>query len=397
MNMTKREKVMVMILSAVILMFLYSKFLLNPKQEKLQNLRDEKVKLEQKVKLLDHKGNRDKEILKLIEELKKEVNSLSLDIFNYIEEEDVIGIMDEIIDNSEITINNMSITPKTNEMITLNITEEVNDLDKSSIEQAYEKVIAFNKEEEVQEKNEVKESKNNKTKVVDVSSSKIGVTLSYKGTFNQLMKFISEIESFRKKIVIKNINIISGEMFELSGNIALEFYYLPISSNEEYMKFYPNADRNNPFVSKEQDSNEMNFLTTKADLDIMLKPTSSDIPTIYVKLSDDKDDSLVVFDSEEYENCKIIIKEKEEKYFIKYSVGNKSFPRIGYEMFTPNNEGLIKIEVNSTDRNSDKDTNGINLIIENETELPVKVKVISDDKKRPRCIITDVVGKVELE
>jgi len=84
MNMTKREKVMIMVLSAVISLFLYSKFLLNPRQEKLQSLRDEKSQLEQRVKMVEQKGNRDKQNLKLIEELTKEVNSLSLDLFNFI-------------------------------------------------------------------------------------------------------------------------------------------------------------------------------------------------------------------------------------------------------------------------------------------------------------------------
>ncbi|MCM1990843.1 hypothetical protein [Oceanirhabdus seepicola] len=397
MNMTRREKVMVMVLFAVISMFLYSKFLLNPRQEKLQSLREEKIQLEQRVKMIDQKDRRDKQNIKLIEELTKEVNSLSLDLFNFIGEEDVIAVMDEIIDNSGIHINNMSITQKSNEILSINSSEGVNGTEKSSIEQAYDKVSASNKDEVAKEDIQEMESQNDDVEGNGVSIAKMGVTLSYKGDFNQLMKFISEIEAFRRKIVIRNINITSGEMFQLTGNIALELYYLPIMNDEEYMKFYNSADRNNPFVSKNLDSTILDFMTKKADVSMMLKPTSSDLPTMNINLSNGNSESAVVLESATYENCKISIREEEEKYYIKYSIGDLNFPHSGYEIFTPNSEDMIKIEVSSTKRNSDKDNNGVNVIIENETSLPVKVKVIGDDQERPRFLLIDSVGKVELK
>ncbi|MCM1990571.1 hypothetical protein [Oceanirhabdus seepicola] len=200
MKITKREKVMLIVLSAIISIFVYYDFLLNPRLKQIESLREEKYLLEGEMSKIEHNRNEEKLNKVNVEGLSKEMKLLAIDFFHYIEEEDVINVIDEIINNSGINISSMSITSE--------------DIDSG---------------------------------VMGRSIPRFSVTLSYSDALTELMKFISEIENYHKEIVIKYLSISGGELCDMTGSVTLELYYFPIGDDKKIIYYYPGLKRKNPF------------------------------------------------------------------------------------------------------------------------------------------------------
>ena len=60
MKMTKREKVMLVILFSIILIFVYYDFLINPRLKQVKSLREEKYLLEGQMSEIEHDRNEEK-------------------------------------------------------------------------------------------------------------------------------------------------------------------------------------------------------------------------------------------------------------------------------------------------------------------------------------------------
>jgi len=199
---TKREKVMIMVLFAFVLMFIYYDILLNPRLKQIKSLREEKYLLEGQMSNIEYNMNEGKLNEANVEGLSKELKLLSTDFFDYIEEEDVINIIDEIINKSGINIGSISIT-----------SDDLNSGEANTM-----------------------------------SIPLICITLSYRDGFTKLMNFIAEVENYHKEIIIKNLSIVSGEVFEMTGSVTLELYYFSVRGDKKNTILYTDAKRNNPFV-----------------------------------------------------------------------------------------------------------------------------------------------------
>lgn len=202
MKTSKRENVMLMILFFLILIFIYYDFLISPRINEIKRLSEEKYLLEGHINELENNRNEDKLNKINVQGLSKEMKLQSVDIFNNIEEEDVINIIDEIINNSRINIDNISIMSE--------------DIDSGE--------------------------------ATGGSIPRICVTLSYRDTLDELMRFISGIENYYKEIIISNLSITGGEVFEVMGSISLELYYIPTGNHENNKGFYQGSRRKNPFI-----------------------------------------------------------------------------------------------------------------------------------------------------
>ncbi|WBW96147.1 hypothetical protein [Oceanirhabdus sp. W0125-5] len=202
MKMTKREKVMLIVLFPLIVIFIYLDFFIKPRFEELRVLREEKYLLQGEISKIEHTRNFKKLKKANDKELSTEISLLSRNLFEYIEEDDAINIVDKIIKKSGINIRNMSIS-----------TEDAGS------------------EHEMGK-----------------SFPKICVALTYKDSFHELMRFISQIESYNKVIIIRDLSIACEEAFEMTGGLTLELYYIDIDKGEENEVFYPASNRVNPFT-----------------------------------------------------------------------------------------------------------------------------------------------------
>jgi hypothetical protein len=83
-----------------------------------------------------------------------------------------------------------------------------------------------------------------------------------------------------------------------------------------------------------------------------------------------------------------------EKYYVSYNIGSNSYPEdfdSGVE-FDPGE--TLNLAITSTERKNDKDTSGVKLVIDNETDMTLNVKVDGDDASNPRVKISQRIGKV---
>ncbi|MGK0469354.1 MAG: type IV pilus assembly protein PilO, partial [Clostridium sp.] len=193
----------------------------------------------------------------------------------------------------------------------------------------------------------------------------------------------------------------------ITGNITLDFYFIPkINEVEEYMPWLYNGryGKDNPFksiggVGNNSNSNLSVVAPKKYDFNMMVKPTSSDLPTVILGKSEDSNRSTYVYgDNDGIEEVKIEFVEKSGKYFFKYKTLNNIYPKsnnIGQE-FSPKGDS-INLIIYSTKRNSEEDTSGMDLKISNGTSKKVFVKILSDDKSRPRVNVITEKGEIKQE
>ncbi len=253
------------------------------------------------------------------------------------------------------------------------------------------------------------------------------VTLTFKGSYSNVMSLIKNIESNNKKIAITNISI-TGNNTEVSGTATLDLYSIPklAGMDEDYFKWnYNNTyGKENPFPVPEiaapadtnptitvknstttvnnttvanntanaktttEDSTEMKLEFN--DIGMQVKPLNSDIPTIAMALvNDEEGKSEIDYDNNNVGQVEISLIEANGKFYIKYKIGDSSYPS-NYsgngEEFTPNNDD-IRLAIMSSQRLNDKDLSGANIKIINKTSKIVNVFIIKDDTSKPRVSV----------
>ena len=85
-----------------------------------------------------------------------------------------------------------------------------------------------------------------------------------------------------------------------------------------------------------------------------------------------------------------------QKYYVSYNIGDVSYPENfdqGTE-FDPGDD--LNLLIKSSKRKNDKDLSGVKLVVDNETDKVVNVKIDGDDSSNPRVRISQRIGKVKI-
>ncbi len=394
--MSKREKVMVMILFIFVSMFLFYQFLLNPKNLEYDNLKKENETLQLRAEKVKGEIGKVKDNEERIKDIRNELEKLSVHLFELYEEEDIGIVLYELISKSEINVNSITISPTTVEQI-ISIGNSGEERPLSTIENSYSKVIN-NFEDNTDSLNREDSSEVSEDKIQEITVPKIGVAMNFNGEYRSIVKFISDIEKYEKKFLIRNIvlNSVKGEFNELSGSIVMDAYLLPLPKMIDENIFIPEGKRDNPFTSISDDNTKLDFINRIPDIFMVLKPTSADIDSMIIGLNNNAEESSIDFDSENFEECSIHLKEESGKIFINYKLGDSSYPKEGFTEIKPNTNGIISMRVLSSLRNRN-DENGVNVKIINETSYKFIYNVLGDDMEKPRFVIAEKKGNVEEE
>ena len=84
------------------------------------------------------------------------------------------------------------------------------------------------------------------------------------------------------------------------------------------------------------------------------------------------------------------------KYYVSYNIGDVSYPE-NFEQgveFDPGEK--LNLAIQSSKRKNNKDKSGVKLVIDNETDMPLNVKIDGDDTSDPRGKIASRIGKVQI-
>ncbi|PAB58507.1 GspMb/PilO family protein [Anaeromicrobium sediminis] len=453
MKLTKREKILLIFLGVLIVVGAYYKFAFVPHRSKIKELetnveayRNEVNKVKMKIGYKDN-------INKNFKIMNSKIEIASERLFPMIIQEKIIVILDDMVKKSNIQALSMSFTEeklgkieikkeetkKENYVLKDLVLEYEGTLDKEELNE-----IEGQKEEEKKEINEeineeINKALNGKDKIAkdivqqyegifnkydnmtqeeesDEEESegqleKISVTISYEGSYNEIMAFVKEIESFPKKIIINSLNITKSEEGQMAGNIILDFYAIPKihMKDEDYLKWHIENDygKDNPFNEfsgytsglVKKDDNTLGKIKNY-EFVMTVKPVTADIPTVVMgRVNSRNTRTYVHADNPNFENVEFQIIEEDGKYYYKYKTESESYPRDyenGKVQFRPKGDNIV-LNIISNKRNSSEDISGVNLSLINTSNLKLNVKIDYDDLERTRVNVIKNIGNIEVK
>ncbi|MCB2298709.1 hypothetical protein [Clostridium tagluense] len=422
MKVTKREQMLLGVLLIMLLCYGFYKFVYTKQNQKITQLKTSRDTYSQKWEQVKAKiASKDKKNQEY-KILNAKILSKTDMLFPSIEQEKIIMVLDKMIKDSKLQANILGFSEVSSENTsedkskTESTTAKAGDKNKNVVNELDKLVSDFNatiKKDENSEKTNTINTNKAITKTDNsksIGAYKMQVTLNFKGIYEELISFIEQVEKYEKKIIVSNINLAAGEGSDVSGNIILEFYGVPkINGNDNFKWDYkrPNG-KGNPFVGGSSGAlNIETALVAKVaekntatfDFEMTAKPTSSDLPTVILGKSKDTNRSTYVYgDNDGIEEVKINLIENAGKYYFKYNTSSNVYPtsnNIGQE-FSPTGDS-INLIIYSTKRNSKEDLSGVNLKISNGTKKKVFVKILGDDKERPRVNVIPEKGEVNQE
>ncbi|MFT5875344.1 MAG: type IV pilus assembly protein PilO [Clostridium sp.] len=416
MKVTKREQILIGSLLILFLFYGFYKFVYTKQNQKITKLKASRDTYSQKWEQVKAKiASKDKK-LEQYKILNAKISSKTDMMFPTIEQEEIIVVLDKMIKDSKLQADVLAFTEvssnnttedksKTNAATNEKIT--INELDKL----VNEFNGGLNKDAVIEKANTSKVEANaattDKAATKTVSSKLLGaytmqVTLDFKGTYDELISFIGQVENYDKKIIISNINTAAAEGSIVSGNIILEFYGVPkLIDNDDFKWDYKvPSGKGNPFVGAGSGFANNAVSTTieeaskpkenVSDFAMSVRSVNSDLPAIMLGSYNDKDRKTYVYgDENSAEAVEIVFVEVGGKFYFKYKVGNNSYPQQysgnGIE-FKPANKDISAV-IFSNKRISSTDNAGANISVINKTSRVVNMYVSNDDSANPRVSV----------
>lgn len=275
MKLSKRESILLSILVATFILFIYLKFLIFPQRLHIEALQLQKTERAEEYSsmqtLLLSEASYDKEILALKEEYNNRIN----EFFPLLNQEDIIIILNEMLIDNSIKATKMNFTEAKEELISNN------DHANSS------------GEAEAENKN-----------IINVMS----INFHYSSDYEALMGFFVNLRDYHKKIIVDSFTINQTDDGKLMGDIRLDFYWLPHLEKEPIdtiiYSFENNSKKANPFafyVGYRKDAEDPTREETFIDSDV-LNENPSDMEHIEYLVQ--KDDTLYSISLHFYNNLK---------------------------------------------------------------------------------------------
>lgn len=405
MKLTKREKAMLALLGMIILVFLISNYIYKPQAASISALKEKLAAERLNLQRLKVEISPDNQAYKEYKILNQKIYDSTLAYFPEIKQDKFIVILDDMIKASELKVNSISFSVATDKGFEEE--EVLAEADQKTILQQLMEVY-FKKKPSMEEA----ASEDNNTgseKTLEGEVDRISITLTFNGSYKNITDFIREIENYEKKIIIDSINIVRDKNGILNGNIKLDFFAVP-KLHQQDQKFYEWRltdiyGKENPFVAFDSyaagGTNTGTYSSAEpADFIMTVKPITSDMPTIALGKTKDKEAKTYVYaDNIGMENVELVLDEKDGKFYYKYRTNYESYPK-NYEAemvgFTPG-QGSINLTINSNPRKSKDDTSGVNITIINNTTKVLQIEIEDDDKSSPRVNIVKKIGRIEIK
>lgn len=244
-------------------------------------------------------------------------------------------------------------------------------------------------------------------KTTEATAEKIVVTINYKSSYKQLKDFLIELESYSRKIISPSLIAQSLEG-NISGELTLEFYGLPKvdDSDDNYLEWtlkniygkdelFNNGNATGAYANSVE---EIKANEDSCDFIGMVKSSSSIYPTLQFGKANDSLGKTYIYATSEsvVEATLTLTKGDNGKYYYKYSTGASRYPNTNTgngEEFTFAGD-VIKVKIESEARSGKNDKAGVKLKVINNTDKSVEVAINGDDATNPRVELTHEGGSV---
>lgn len=377
MKISEREKILLAFVAIIMIAFLFFMFLLPPALDNLKALREKNNGILNEIAIVQENMAQEKALKDEYKALNIKALAFSNQFYSELAQERIILDLNKLLLDSGLSGHNLS----------------------------------FREEEKIVKKGAAQKKTAKRHSLADLP--KMIVSVSYSGTFNELLTFLHKLGEFDRKILVERMDIINTTQKSgannLAGNLTLEFYAVPALLNgaTEFLSgdFTGVIGGNDPFSGVSLvDANVADILMgrTKSDLcDFVLtvKPITADLPTVVLGLDADVSaESFVCADNPEVENAELRLFMKDGQYLCAYKTEQQSYPYHGEGVEIPfvGGERELVMKIFSNPRTGATDLSGVNLRLYNETDRRLVVNLINDDPEKPRVKLVEQSGYIEV-
>lgn len=384
MKLSNKEKVLLSVLGGLLIGVIYYQFVYSKQIDKISELEQQKIEIETEYNELMDTIARLEEREENVKSLLSDINFNTKTFYPEIVQENIILELDKYLDESTLQgdISFSEVSVQAVEKFEAKLTDDEESTFENFVNQynGTSNTTQVDNQEIVLEDGTEQESNS--------TIEMLTVTLNYKGTYECLKKFISNIEVSNREILITDLSMSVGSNGELTGSMTLEFYSIPklSTSDNEYLEWSIDGTYGTsmPFLvqsSETQDSTEASSKVS-SDFAAIVKSINSDLPSIMIGKSDATDQSTYISTTNNNsQDGEMIFNLVDNKYYCKYSLGSNIYST-NYNgsgiSFDPTSENII-IEVTSEVRTDADDKSGLNLKVTNNTDKIVEVIIVNDD------------------
>lgn len=378
MRVNKRERTLLLVLVLAILAYSFYSFVYIRNIENIAMKEAELIQKKEQADLLLRSLEDEKDYNFELQALNFEVSNMSNSFLSEINQENVIVFLSKYFNQFSIDVESISFTDVSinavvhNPSVAVDTSYPLKDLRDHYLSQTPTPPTAT-------------ESLNTSA----VQAESIAVMFDFTADYYDMLDFIEFMQTYRINFVIPNISINSNPIdTTVDGNTQMIFYAIP-KIHEDKNPDWIWTDliaygSSNPFYFDNVNLDQ--YWTVRYDLSMILSPMELDIPSVNLgRYADDLYQSYVYADSNILENVEISIKEEDGQFFMKYSTKLGTYPS-NYSQwvpFKPAND-FISMVVQSMPRQSSEDQGGINLTVNNDTNLLFYINVYDEDFSRPR-------------
>ena len=402
MKINKREKTLLFVLALGVVGFGYYKVVWDYQYNKLKDLKSKELKVKEEY-------NHDVKMVNSIEPNKEEINifnseiqNLTAGFYSNISQPNIILELNNLMNDTNVkgtmSFSEIKTMPVMDKQEGDSSSKSENDENKNQIQGI------VNDYNNITDKKKNEDKKNKKQEEI-YNLNQMTVSLSVNGTYDNVMKFMKSIEENPKHINILNFNLSAQTDGNVSANMNIQLVAIPKidASKEEFITADEKYGKENPFsgasvVGTGTIENELENSKVKNDFLMTVRPINSDLPTIVLGKSGDKDKKTYLNNDENsVSNIEMYISGDNGKYYYKYKVEGKSYPTKfegNGEEFKPNGND-INFEIFSEKRVNKDDKSGANIKIVNSSDKEVNLIINKDDEKSPRVNVT-TDGKVKV-
>ena len=320
MKINKREKTLLFVLALGVVGFGYYKVVWDYQYNKLKDLKSKELKVKQEY-------NDDVKMVNSIEPNKEEINIFNSEIQNLtsgfysnISQPNIILELNNLMNDA-----NVKGTMSFSEIKTMPVMDKQqgDSSSKSEDDENPNQIQGIvNDYNNITDKKKNEDKKDKKPEEI-YNLNQMTVSLSVNGTYDNVMKFMKSIEENPKHINILNFNLSAQTDGNVSANMNIQLVAIPKidASKEEFTTADEKYGKENPFsgasaVGTGTIENELENSKVKNDFLMTVRPINSDLPTIVLGKSDDKDKKTYLNNDENsVSNIEMYISGDNGKYY----------------------------------------------------------------------------------
>lgn len=249
MKISKREKIIILLLVMFIMGFVYFQYVYTPMTDKIDSLNQVHTQKSQELLAKKNKIKEIEALNKKIKEQKKAIQLISASFFPTVDQEELIDLIHHIAFQSSLTIDDIIFDEVLEEMKLPSIASIKDHPDANSalnLTSHQIDTIAGSQADSQTETGDGQEVEVTAPVEEDhfVTIGLLSANVNFKGTYAQFRDFLSQVDDYDKKIVIKKMNIDASsadaankisleDSQEVEGTFVLEFYMMDTSDLDE--------------------------------------------------------------------------------------------------------------------------------------------------------------------